>query len=87
MFKAECPIPGKPGFFNQFRVDSPEEARQALIDSWATPEQQIFNLMHKSCNDCKGKGYKVYRSKGQLVRERAGCDVCLGLGVVPRDAA
>lgn len=84
MFKAECPIPSRPGFYSQFRVDSPEEARQALLDSWSTPEQQIYNLMHEQCPVCRGRGYKVYRSKGTLVRERAGCDKCLGTGTVAR---
>lgn len=84
MFKAECPIPSRPGFFSQFRISSPEEAKQSLLDAWATPEQQIFNLMHEQCPDCRGRGYRVYRSKGTLVRERVGCDRCQGLAVIPK---
>lgn len=83
-YKAECPIPGRPGFFNQFRMNSPEEAKQSLLDAWSTRDQQLFNLMHQQCPVCKGRGYAVYRSKGALVRERVGCDKCLGLGVVPK---
>ena len=85
--KVECPIPGRPGFFSQMRINTPEEERQALRDAWSTPEQQIFNLMHEQCRTCRGHGYKVYRSKGTLVRERVGCDVCLGLGVLPRSTS
>lgn len=84
MYRAECPIPGRPGFFSQARMSTPEEQKQALRDAWSTPEQQIFNLMHEQCPTCRGRGYKVYRAKGVLVRERVGCDKCLGLGVVPR---
>ena len=84
MYKPECPIPLRPGFYQSFRVDNPEEARQALMDSWSTPEQQIFNLMHQQCPKCRGHGYAVYRSKGTLVRERVGCDRCLGIGVIQR---
>lgn len=87
MFKAECPISGRPGFFGSMRINTPEEERQSLLDAWSTPEQQIFNLMHTQCDACRGRGYKVYRSRGQLVRERAGCDKCLGIGVVPRKAS
>ena len=87
MYKVECPIPARPGFFQSFRVDSPEEARQALMDSWSTPDQQIFNLLHTQCPKCRGRGYAVYRSKGVLVRERVGCDKCLGTGTVTREAS
>lgn len=86
MYKVECPIPSRPGFFGQMRINTPQEERQALLDSWSTPEQQIFNLMHEQCPKCRGRGYAVYRSKGELVRERVGCDKCLGIGVVARSS-
>ena len=87
MYTPQNPLPGKPGFYESFRMDSPEEARRSLLDAWSTPEQQIFNLMHEQCPKCKGRGYLVYRQKGQLVRERAGCERCLGLAVVPRSSS
>lgn len=84
MYKPECPIPSRPGFFSQMRINTTEEAKQSLLDAWSTPEQQIFNLMHRQCPACRGRGYAVYRSRGELVRENVGCDNCLGLGVVPK---
>lgn len=81
-FKPECPIPSRPGFFSQMRINSQEEARQALMDSWSSPEHQIYNLMHRTCPKCQGKGYAVYRSRRQVVREQIGCDRCLGLGAI-----
>lgn len=83
-YKVECPIPGRPGFFSQFRMNTAAESSRALLDQWSTPDQQIFNLMHKQCPVCRGRGYAVYRSKGELVRENVGCDKCLGLGVLPK---
>lgn len=83
MYVPICPIPGSEAF-RAFRIQTAEEARQGLLDSWATVDQQIYNLSTEQCRQCKGRGYAVYRSKGVLVRESVGCGQCGGLGKVPR---
>lgn len=83
MYIPECPIPGSPGAYSQFRIQTAEEARQALRSSWSTIEQQYYNLTTRRCTACDGWGYKVYRSRGQLIRESLGCLECQGLGRIP----
>lgn len=67
----------KPGYYGSFVTSTPEEARQALIESWSTPEQRAFNAAHKECPRCHGRGYT---RKDQ----RVGCHVCRGTGSVPK---
>lgn len=84
MYVPICPLPGGKAF-SAFRIQTDEEARKGLLDSWSTVDQQIYNLATVQCPKCKGRGYAVYRSKGALVREAAGCGVCGGLGKVLRE--
>jgi ssDNA-binding Zn-finger/Zn-ribbon topoisomerase 1 len=71
------------GFFESFETLTDEQSRQALLDAWATPEQQIYNLMHTTCPTCKGQGRVVHRTKGgQAIRENCGCPQCKGTGAV-----
>lgn len=71
------------GFFESFETLTDEQARQALLDAWATPDQQLYNLMHDTCPTCKGQGYVKHRAKGgQVVRENCGCPQCLGTGAI-----
>jgi hypothetical protein len=65
-----------------FAISSSEDLR----NSWTTEDQRAWNLSHSLCTTCSGRGYKVSRSRGVLVRDAAGCPVCHGLGVVESTA-
>lgn len=81
MYKLGAQLPN--GFFDSFETLTDEQARQGLLDAWATPEQQIYNLMHTTCPSCKGQGYLKHRTKGgQVVRENCGCPQCKGTGAI-----
>lgn len=74
-----------PGYYGAFEHASDEDNKQALLDAWTTPEQQLYNRMHKTCDGCNGRGYKSHRNKqGKIIRENVGCDVCKGTGAVPK---
>jgi hypothetical protein len=74
-----------PGFYDAFEHASDEDNKQALLDAWATKDQQIFNLMHKTCESCNGRGYHQHRTKtGKVIRESVGCQECMGTGSVPK---
>lgn len=82
MFKPLDPIAGtNPPRFRAFAVLTDEQARQALHDSWTTPEQQAHNAWLRAerqpCGRCHGRGCT---RKDQ----RVGCHVCLGVGHVPK---
>ena len=71
------------GYHASFETLTDEQARQQLLDAWSTPEQQLYNLMHKTCPTCKGQGYVKHRGKGgQVVRENCGCPQCHGTGAI-----
>lgn len=85
MYKLNNQLPN--GFYESFETLTDEQSRQALLDAWATPEQQLYNLMHKTCDTCKGKGYMVHRIKVgdrgfRFEREQCGCQTCKGTGAV-----
>jgi hypothetical protein len=74
-----------PGYYEAFEHASDEDNKQALLNAWTTPEQQLYNLTHDTCGECHGRGYKQYRNKqGRIIRENVGCPVCLGTGAVPK---
>ena len=64
------------GWYNSFLMGTPEESREALINSWTTPEQRKYNREHTTCPRCRGRGYT--RKDG-----RVGCNVCTGTGSIP----
>lgn len=68
-------FPLKENWYESFVTVTPEQSRQALLDSWATPAQREYNATHKACSRCRGRGYT---RKDQNV----GCHVCLGTGGV-----
>jgi excinuclease UvrABC ATPase subunit len=72
---------------SSFETLTDEGSRQELIDSWTTLDQRIFNAMHKPCPACDGQGYKVSRQGKMVVRDKAGCYECHGLGAVAKEAA
>ena len=73
------------GYFASFETLTDEQAKQALLDAWSTPEQQIYNLMHRTCGTCNGRGYKVERDRrGRVIAaENVGCTTCHGTGAIP----
>lgn len=84
MYKPILPIEGSPGYYGAYITATEEASVKALIDSWATVEQQYYNLTTVQCPECRGIGYAVYRQRGQLIRESVGCQTCQGLGKLPR---
>lgn len=84
MYVVKCAIPGT-RFFTQFETLSDEQARESLHEAWTTPEQRRYNAEHTTCETCKGRGYRVYRTKDhRTIRENHGCPTCLGTGAVPK---
>jgi hypothetical protein len=75
-------------FYASFETLTDEQSKQALLDAWATPTQQLYNLMHKTCPECKGRGYRrfnVERTRGRPPRwenENCGCPQCKGTGAI-----
>jgi hypothetical protein len=78
------------GYHASFETLTDEQARQGLLDAWATTEQQIYNLTHTTCPTCNGRGVErhksVYKVGGQTkVRfeyDNCGCSQCHGTGAV-----
>lgn len=84
MYRVSCPIAGTK-FFSQFETLSDEASLRELLNAWSTPAQQKYNAEHTTCGTCKGRGYRVYRTKDhKTVRENVGCQTCLGTGAVPK---
>lgn len=71
-----------PGFYSSFEIADDAESKRAFIESFSTPEQRAYNASKRTCGDCRGLGYYVYRNRGQLVRENVGCDTCGGTGAL-----
>lgn len=67
------------GFYPSFEYNP-----QTLLELWSTPEQRSYNASTCTCPECKGWGYKVQRRGREVIRENVGCDLCLGLGKIPR---
>lgn len=70
------------GYYESFETLTDEQSRQELRDAWATPIQQLYNLMHKTCPDCNGQGYQITRIRQVVVRDNVGCYECKGTGAV-----
>lgn len=86
MYTLSNPIPGTP-YFGTFETLTAEQSQQALLDAWATPTQQLYNLMHKTCPSCNGQGYASRRIKVgdrgfRIERDNIGCYECKGTGAV-----
>jgi DnaJ-class molecular chaperone len=65
----------KENWYESYRTVTPEQSRQALLDSWTSEEGKEYNATHEACPRCRGRGYT---RKDQNV----GCHVCLGTGGV-----
>lgn len=74
------------GFYAGFETLTAEQAKEALLEAWSTPEQREYNRSTVQCRECKGWGYRIIRKGRETVRESSGCPVCLGLGKVPASA-
>lgn len=72
------------GFFKAFETLTTEQAKQALLEAWSTPEQREYNASTVQCSACKGWGYRIIRRGRETIRETVGCQACLGLGKIPK---